>query len=444
MNKYSSLLKQQIKDGVWTGYVTYYPHKRAYRDLKSFDMKEAWEGANQLNLYVHIPFCNRKCSFCNLFSSFLPDKKKEETNNMYVEKLLEEIDYYKDKVNTNAQIMSVYFGGGTPNMLSAEQLGRILSKLKSIFPNWDEKIEVCTESAPDLLDFEYMKKLKQFGFHRISVGVQSMLETELKAINRPTDINQIYNIRAWALETGLNLNFDLIYGLPHQTEETFFESLNILSHLAPESLCVYPLAIRPYTGISYMNKDFMMSMKEKYMLYQKVRKQLEKDGYHCQTIVRFVKSKDSTCQQEQYEYEGVPTLGLGAGARSYSPKVNYCITYKTQASLVNKIIEEYMATNAAQRVFTGYIYQPFDNKIKFSMLNLLEKGVNRKQYYKNFNSQVEDDFAEQFEALQEVKLVKLKNDTYNLTRKGMQYCDLAANIFVGENVKKLYETYEIS
>lgn len=442
-NKFVDILKNQIKNGVWTGYVTYYPHKKAYRPLSSINMKKVWKDVNELTLYVHIPFCNKKCTYCNLFSTVLNPNEKQNFYERYVEKVLQEIDYYKNFVSKNTKIMTIYFGGGTPCVLSCLQIERIFVKLKQTFPLWSENIEVCMECSPDQLSSEYLAKLKQIGIQRISVGVQSLISKELKTINRSTDTKKIENIRTWARKNNININFDLIYGLPLQTKKSFFYSLKKIISLSPESICTYPLAIRPHTAMSSVKKNEIFSMKKKYKMFTKIRKLLEKNKYFCETIVRFTKTK-STCQMEKYEYQGVSTLGFGAGARSYAPSVNYSITYKVQDKFVKNIIYEYMNTKAEERKFDGYVYNNEDYKIKYIMLNLIGEGASEKIFYEKFQCKIKDVFQKQIYALFHLKLIKYntKEQIYTLTKKGMQYCDLVANIFTSKNVQKMYDEYK--
>ena len=443
-NIYCSMLKKQVRQGIWTGYVTYYPHKKAYRTLPQINFKKEWGNVKKLNLYVHIPFCNKKCTFCNLFSTVLPDDDKANIYESYVQKIKQEISFYKTFVSNDAQIVSLYFGGGTPNALKCEQLCDILAHIKQEFPNWSDDIEVCTECYPELLTKQYMQALQKGGFKRLSIGVQSLEQNELQAINRSTSFNSISLLRQWATELGLHINFDLIYGLPHQTKASFLRSLKKIISLNPQSICTYPLAVRPHTGICKANSKSMLTTKQKYSLFPCIRKTLEQSGYSCETVVRFVKSASSTCQQERLEYQGIPTLGIGAGARSYSPLTAYCITYKVQNNLVKGIIDEYMLAEPASRMFDGYCYTLSDLKARYVMLHLLEIGVNEQSYNAKFKSNLMQDFALQFKALKKLRLIayQKQHQTHLLTRKGMQYCDLIANIFVSSNVQALYNSYK--
>ena len=382
-NKYTDLLKSEIENDVWTGYVTYYPHKKAYKNLGVLDMKKVWQGAKELNLYVHVPFCDRKCAYCNLFSTVFKKVERQEIYERYVQKVLQEIDFYGKNIDRSAVVKSLYFGGGTPIVLTIEQLKSIVDKFHQILPNWSDDVEACIECSPELLNEQYLQGLKNIGFKRVSIGVQSFVQKELDLVGRNISTEQTENVIRQAKQSGLNFNLDLIYGLPNQTEQSILQSLDKAIAFAPDSICIYPLAIRQGTGISFMDKNTMFSMGQKYQMFDKLREVLEQNGYECQTVVRFIKSQKSTYQQQRLEYEGIPTLSVGAGARSYTDNLSYCLTYKVNDRLIQSIIREYLDTDIDKLCFDGFEYDKDEEKRKYIMLNLLDPKVFENKYLNN-------------------------------------------------------------
>jgi oxygen-independent coproporphyrinogen III oxidase len=445
-NKFINIINKNIKNSVWTGYVHTYPHKKAYTPLLNINMEKVWKNVKELNLYVHIPFCDRKCAYCNLFSTVLCKDKKVKIYNDYVEKLLKEIDYYSKYIDKNVKILSLYFGGGTPNVLTTEQLSQIICKFKSTFKNFDKNIEICIESSPDRLNEEYIKDLINIGVKRVSIGVQSFIQNELNIVGRRFDVTYIDKVVDWFKKYGMKYNIDLIYGLPYQTKETIMFNIDKVISLSPDNICVYPLAIRKCTAMDNIDKSSMFTNEQKYNIYNEIREKLEKSNYLCQTIVRFTKKDDNcTYQQQRYEYKGVSTLGIGAGARSYAPNLHYCITYKVKDGLVKNIIEEYMNTETSSLNFTGYKFNEKELKRKSLMLSMLDPGISADDYKKRFNSNPLIDFKKEFEALIKLNMIQYNNDTklYELTRKGRQYSDICADIFVSDKVHKLYKKYVV-
>ena len=442
-NKYVKQLNEECKNGVWTGYVTYYPHKSSYRQIDKEILKGTWKKVDKVNLYVHVPFCDKKCAYCNLFSTVLNSKTRDQLYIDYVNKVLAEIDYYSQFINPKAKVVSLYFGGGTPNVLSPTQIAQIVEKFKQKFKVWDNNITMCMECAPERLSEEYIKSIAEIGFKRISVGVQSFNKKELVAIKRDFDITIIDKIRDWTKKYNIELNLDLIYGLPYQTTKSVKQNIKRIINICPDNICVYPLAIKKYTGVYYMNPKTMMTMKQKYKVFGKIRKMLEKGGYYNQTVVRFIKdTAKTTYDQQRLEYQGVSTFGVGAGARSYTNDVSYCLSYKVQDSLVKSIIDEYMQKDISEIELTGFIYNDDELKRKYIMLSMLDPGINPQQYKQIFNSDLYDDFKEQMYALKHTKMIKENGNLLVLTKKGRKYCDICADIFVSENVYGLYKSYK--
>lgn len=444
-NKYVELLKEEIDNNIWTGYVTYYPHKKAYKNLGVLDMKKVWSGVKELNLYVHIPFCDRKCAYCNLFSTVLTKSSRKEIYEKYVEKVLEEIEFYGKIIDKNIIVKSLYFGGGTPIVLSIEQLERIINKFYQILPNWSDDIEACIECSPELLSEKYLVGLKRLGFKRVSIGVQSFVQEELDLVGRNISTEQTENIINIAKNSGLNFNLDLIYGLPNQTEQTILFNLQKAIAFSPDSICIYPLAIRQGTAVSFMDKSTMFSMGKKYEIFDKLRETLEQNGYECQTVVRFIKSQKSTYQQQRLEYEGIPTLSVGAGARSYTDNLSYCLRYKVNDKLIQSIIKEYLETDIEKLCFDGFVYDKDEEKRKYIMLNLLDPKLFENKYFSKFKSFPQNDYPLQFEALQNLNLVTYDDSekSFILTKKGRKYCDISVDIFVSDKVRKIYENYKV-
>ena len=306
-------------------------------------------------------------------------------------------------------------------------------------------MEACIECSPERLTREYLQGLKSIGIDRVSVGVQSFVQAEIDFVNRNISTEQTIQTIQNIKNAGLNYNIDLIYGLPNQTEQSIMQSLEKAISLAPQTICIYPLAIRQGTAISYMDKNLMFTMAQKYEMFDKLRDVLETNGYECQTVVRFVKTKKSTYQQQRLEYEGIPTLSVGAGARSYTDNLSYCLTYKVDDNLIKTIIEKYINSDISKIEFDGFEYSIFEEKRKYIMLNFLDPKIYVDKYFKRFNSLPNNDFQLEFDALQKLDLVKYdkSENAYELTKKGRKYCDIAVDIFVSDKVRKIYENYKV-
>lgn len=440
------MLKQEIERKIemaeWPGYVHTYPHKRAYRIIGKKDILKAWEGTSgKLNIYVHIPFCRRKCVYCNLFSTV--HGSDEQYFLAYVKTILKDIEFYKSYINADIQIASIYFGGGTPTILSINLLKMILGKIKEAFPHWDSEIEPCIECSPDDLSEKYIIGLKKMGFKRISIGVQSFIQEELNTVNRRIDVTKIPFICDFAKKIGLNINLDLIYGLPNQSKESAFSNVKKVADINPDTITAYPLAIREKTGMDNLIDYSLMSMNDKYNMFDKIRTELTGRGYQCQTVVRFVRNSKSTYQQQRYEYQGIPTLGLGAGARSYTDDLHYSLDYMVNDYLIRNEIQSYISSGFLEGKYIGFFFNEDEKMRRTVILNLLDPYICISDFENKFGITLFDKFGEEINALLATGLIEIMDDKVVLTLKGRKYCDIVASVFESKRVKSLYLNYAV-
>ena len=212
-----------------------------------------------LSVYVHIPFCVQKCLYCD----FLSGKADEETKERYVEALLREIEAEAaDGKFDRYEVRTVYFGGGTPSLLSAEQIEKVLCKLKNVFlfqkprkpqeasvlrlrrREEDEEPEISIEVNPGTVDVNKLCKLHNAGINRISIGVQSLQDAELAKLGRIHRAEDFYRVWEETATAGFrNRNVDLMSGIPGQTVESLEDTIRKLVALSPEHISAYSLIV---------------------------------------------------------------------------------------------------------------------------------------------------------------------------------------------------------
>ncbi len=202
------------------------------------------EGKEQISLYVHLPFCRSACYFCGCNVVFT---SKTENLERYVVYLKKEIDLLASHLDTNREVIQFHFGGGTPTFYGAAQLDEILIYIKSKFPNWSNEAEISCEIDPRFFVEEQMQVLKHHGFNRISFGVQDFDPRVQLEIHRI----QPYELTKSAVDLARNygigsINIDLIYGLPHQTFESFQKTLELAFSLEPDRLAIFNYAHVPW------------------------------------------------------------------------------------------------------------------------------------------------------------------------------------------------------
>ena len=218
-----------------------------------------------LELYVHIPFCIRKCAYCDFVSG--PGTKAMQKE--YEEALLAEIDAAEE--TAESEVISAFFGGGTPSAVDAGMLARVMEKLRSKYV-FSEDAEITLEANPGTLDAEKLKCYRKGGFNRISIGCQSVHDEELKRLGRIHTFVEFQESFALARDAGFaNINVDLMSGLPEQSEEKWEESLRTIAELSPEHISAYSLIVEPGTPFAAQKLDLPdgLRMPPQYRLLEK-------------------------------------------------------------------------------------------------------------------------------------------------------------------------------
>ncbi|OUN25761.1 radical SAM family heme chaperone HemW [Pseudoflavonifractor sp. An85] len=265
-----------------------------------------------LGLYVHIPFCRSKCDYCDFYSL----AGKEDRMDDYQKALLRHI-VESGAVARSYALNSIYIGGGTPTWYGEKRLVELLRTIKRRFC-LSKDVEITLEANPDSVDVKMLRHLRRVGVNRISMGMQSGNDQELCAIHRPHTYQQVVEAVAAVRQAKIqNLNLDLIYGLPGQTQESWEETVEKALDLAPEHLSCYglmveegtPLAQRVARGETLPDED------QQAALYLWTVERLAKAGYEQYEISNFAKSGRQSRHNMKY-WMGHPYMGLGAAAHS--------------------------------------------------------------------------------------------------------------------------------
>ena len=195
-----------------------------------------------LELYIHIPFCVKKCAYCDFLSGPAGEKEKEE----YVKMLVDEIRNCPDAVQ-DYRVVSIFFGGGTPSLLTGEQIGRLMDTVREIF-TLDEDAEITMEMNPGTVTEEKLRKYRQAGVNRLSIGLQSVNDEELHLLGRIHTYEEFREAYHLARANGFsNINVDLISAIPGQTVESWRRTLEQVMALSPEHISAYSLILEEGT-----------------------------------------------------------------------------------------------------------------------------------------------------------------------------------------------------
>ena len=266
-------------------------------------------------IYIHIPFCRKACHYCNFHFS-------TQTNNIdsFVEALLKEIVLRKEYITQ--PIQTIYFGGGTPSLLSNHQLSLIVDALKAQYALADT-IEFTVEANPDDISLEKLQFWKSIGINRLSIGIQSFQKEALEWMNRAHDVEQSHQSIQLAQELGFNnLSIDLIYGTPHYSNDHLLADLAIIKDYKIPHVSCYALTIEEKTALhSMIQKGTIKNIvnEDQATHFEIVVEQLNDTGFEHYEISNFAKPGHRSKHNSNY-WKGIPYLGLGPSAHSFNRK----------------------------------------------------------------------------------------------------------------------------
>lgn len=267
----------------------------------------------QLGIYIHIPFCLQKCGYCD-FCSFVG--KSREYVSCYADELCRRIAA-SGQIADGYTVDTVYFGGGTPSLMAANDIGRILGAVKESFDVMDGA-EITIECNPATADRKYFEDIRDFGINRLSMGMQSALDAELKLLGRAHNREDFLRCFADARAAGFdNVSVDLMYGIPNQTMESLRESVELLTSLSPEHISAYGLMIED--GTPFARKIDELSVADddgQAEMYLYLCGALRAAGYDRYEISNFARAGKKSRHNTRY-WLGSEYIGFGVAAHSY-------------------------------------------------------------------------------------------------------------------------------
>lgn len=363
-------------------------------------------------IYVHIPYCEAKCFYCDFNSYALSNHRPER----YVEALLREIEDTAYRWASQAgSFDTLYFGGGTPTTLTPDQIGRILEKIDQSF-SFQRDREITIEANPGTVTLESLKTLRRLGINRISFGVQSFDDTLLKRIGRIHTAQQALEAYTLARLAGFdNVNLDFIYGLPGQTLEIWERTLRQALDLQPEHLSLYALIVEEGTpfGLWYSQGKLALPEEEvQAQMYQLARKLTRQEGYRQYEISNFARP-GYECRHNLIYWNNDPYLGFGAGAVSYWEGVRRT-NVRHPAKYIEKALKGEDLTEEAETL------PPSLALGETLMLGLrMTQGVDLEKLYRRFGYDVLELYQSHIHRMKEIGLLTIRGKRMRLTTKGL-------------------------
>ncbi len=370
----------------------------------------------ELELYVHIPFCVRKCAYCDFLSAPADEALRQE----YVEALIREITGYK-KIVQDCDVPTVFIGGGTPSILSPGQIRGIFSALYDSFRIKPEA-EITLEANPGTVTEGKLLAWKEAGVNRISIGLQSAKDEELRMLGRIHDYQQFLDTWTLIRKAGMkNVNIDLISAIPGQTPESWRETLRKTAELEPEHLSVYSLIIEE--GTPFYGKYGQTAAKDapypplpdeetERLIYEETGEILREYGYTRYEISNYARP-GYECRHNIGYWQRKEYLGIGLGASSLIGGTRFRHIFDLQEYLaedgdIQKICEE------TERLTVQ------DEMEEFMFLGLrMMCGVKKSEFFRLFGSRIEEIYGKQLKKLEENALLKIKGDRIWLTGRGI-------------------------
>ncbi len=344
----------------YTSYPTALEFKESFGEAEFVDALHSQKSERPLSLYLHIPFCRSACYFCgcNVIYTSLDEKKER-----YLEYLAKEIEILKSHINTQRAVMQLHFGGGTPTFLSAAQLERVILMLKSTFPNFDANAEVSCEIDPRYFDESQVQILTKYGFNRLSFGVQDFEDRVQEAVHREQGFELTKNAIELSRKYGIkSINIDLIYGLPHQSLESFSRTLELVRSLDPDRLAVFNYAHVPWMKktMRKIDETTLPHPSEKLKILKHTIDYLILEGYKMVGMDHFAKPDDELFLaiakgQLHRNFQGYTTKGgsdlLGIGLTSISEGEDfYSQNFKEMESYESAIDGGHLPTHRGVRL----------------------------------------------------------------------------------------------
>lgn len=370
-------------------------------------------------IYIHIPFCRQKCSYCNFYFSV-----SMKTKNALVEAILKEIELNHNYLS-NKKIDSIYFGGGTPSVLSSVEIALIIERLNQYFI-FNSNIEITLEANPDDINKKYLNELKNIGINRFSMGVQSFFDDELIILNRSHNATKAQDSIKMIQDAGFdNMNIDLIFGIPNSNIERWQQNLKIFLELDIPHLSSYNLTIEPKTTIAHQIKigkyntpDDELNA-ELFLITQDI---LQSKGYEHYEISNYAKNRAYALHNTNY-WKGIPYLGFGPSAHSYDGESRQWNIANNRKYI--KILER------GNLPFEKEILSTEDKYNEYIMTGFRTMwGVDIK-IISNFGQKFKENFELEIIKYIENRFVKKENNIYKLSKKGKLYADkIASDLFM--------------
>ena len=359
-------------------------------------------------IYIHIPFCKRKCPYCD-FYSFKADETQKDS---YLKAVLLCLDKWKEKISD--QIDTVYFGGGTPSVFGGERISQVLSHIKDSY-SLTFDAEITVECNPSSVSEEFFLKIKNAGVNRISMGMQSAVDKERLSLGRLSDSNQVKKAVTMARKAGIdNISLDIMLGVPGQSIESLDESIDFLLSLDIPHISAYMLKVEEGTPFDKMGDSLVLPDEDTVSeMYLHTSKRLSLSGYKHYEISNFAKDGKESRHNTRY-WLGSDYVGIGPSAHSF---------FRGERFYYDRDFCSFIS--GAKPISDGF----GGDKDEYIMLRLrLSDGLNFEEYENKYKEKIDAEVISKMEKYQKAGLLHIDDKGIRLTPEGF----LLSNVIIGE------------
>lgn len=375
----------------------------------------------KLGLYIHIPICEKKCAYCDFYSVTHFEECSRYTDSL----LLQMEDFSKEC--SSYEVDSVFIGGGTPTLLPKKNMVELIN---GIYRNFKvlKNAEFTMEANPASVDLSTLKKYRKLGVNRLSIGMQSANEKELRGLTRIHTFEEFCNSYAAARKAGFdNINVDVMYGIPMQTKESLDRTLTEVIKLEPEHISLYGLKIEEGTPFAKHEDKLVLPDEDvEYAMYTSSIEKLARHGYKQYEISNFAR-KGHECRHNLRYWNCEEYLGFGPAAHSYFKDRRF--SYKRSVSMFMDALEY---PDAGINIFEeDYEVTPSARVDEYIMLQLrLNKGLDENDFKERFGVDFGEKYAKDLKLYLDNGFMKYENGRYFFTPKGMYVSNYILSSFL--------------
>ena len=358
-----------------------------------------------MEIYIHIPFCIRKCDYCDFLSG--PSGPKEQAD--YVQALLREIQAVEE--GEGRSVSSIFIGGGTPSVLDERLLGDILREIRNRF-KMEEDAEITIEVNPGTANIGKLQAYREMGINRLSIGLQSPEDRELKILGRIHNYGQFLETYQEARSVGFdNINIDLMSAIPDQTYEGWVKNLRTVAELEPEHISAYSLIVEEGTPFA-ARKLNLPDEDTEYNMYEATAQILKEYGFEQYEISNYAR-KGRECRHNVGYWTRQDYLGFGLGASSLYGKERFANTADMKKYLENSKKQEKIREKEPSLTRE-------DEMAEFMFLGLrMMKGISKADFQRCFGYTIASVYGEVLEKYESMELLLEKDGRIFLSREGI-------------------------